>query len=76
MGNIFSLCGRQGLLKEEAVKKVGSRIQNLIQKGLNTPEKFVVWKCGSSCAEHNPQSVAKWIADVKSVLRSLRSENS
>lgn len=58
--------------REEAVRKVGARIENLMEKGLDTPEKIVVWKCGSSCAGHDPASVSKWIADIKSVLKSLQ----
>lgn len=50
---------------EQAVREVGDRIENLINKKINTPEKMVVWKCGSTCAGHDPGSVKKWISDVK-----------
>jgi hypothetical protein len=51
---------------EEAVRVVGDRIETLVQKELNTPAKMIVWKCGSSCAGHDPASVKKWISDVES----------
>lgn len=59
--------------REEAIEKVGARIKDLIEKGINTPEKMLVWKCGSSCAGHDPQGVRKWVADVESVLKSIKS---
>ena len=50
---------------EEAVEKVGKRLEKLVLKNkLNTPAKMTVWKCGSSCATHTPGSVSKWISDV------------
>lgn len=50
---------------EEAVQIVGQRIEKLVKvNNLNTPSKMIVWKCGSSCAGHSPESVQKWIADV------------
>ncbi len=49
---------------EQAVAVVGKRIQNLIEKKINTPQKMVVWKCGSSCAGFSHQNVQKWISDV------------
>lgn len=49
---------------EEAIEKVASRISELAARGLNTPGKMIVWKCGSSCAGHSPESVKKWIKDV------------
>ena len=49
---------------EQAVDIVGARIKNLIDQGIDTAEKMLVWKCGSSCATHNPQDVRKWVADV------------
>lgn len=53
---------------EEAVRVVGDRISTLVhEKHLDTPERMIVWKCGSSCAGHDPTGVAKWISDVKSV---------
>jgi len=56
---------------EQAVDVVGGRIEELISQGINTPEKMLVWKCGSSCASHNPQDVRKWVADVSMYLNKL-----
>ncbi|MGW8184501.1 MAG: hypothetical protein ACWGHO_00125 [Candidatus Moraniibacteriota bacterium] len=50
---------------EDAVKSVAKRINDLIEKDYNTPEKMVVWKCGYNCDAHNPESVTKWIDDVR-----------
>jgi hypothetical protein len=49
---------------EEAVKAIGGRIKTLVNKRIDTPQKMVVWKCGSSCAGHDPAGVSKWISDV------------
>lgn len=50
---------------EEAVAVVAKRISYLVEEqNLDTPAKFVVWKCGSSCAGHSSASVKKWISDV------------
>lgn len=52
--------------REEAVETVGNRIAVLIhEEKLNSPERLIVWKCGRSCEGHSPESVAKWIADVR-----------
>lgn len=50
---------------EQAIEMVGNKIEELIDKKVNTPERMVVWKCGSSCAGHDPQSVVSWINSVK-----------
>ena len=50
---------------EQAVDQVGNKIESLLNKMIDTPEKLVVWKCGSTCAGHDPGSVKKWISDVK-----------
>jgi hypothetical protein len=50
---------------EEAVDIVGGRIHELaIDAKKETPQEMIIWKCGSSCAGHSPQSVNKWIQDV------------
>lgn len=49
---------------EEGVEVIGARIAELVNKNLTTPSKMVVWKCGSSCAGHDPVAVQKWISDV------------
>jgi len=51
---------------EEAVKAVGDRLTELVsQRQASSPEKLVVWKCGSSCAGDSPENVRKWISDVR-----------
>lgn len=50
----------------EAVRAVGGRIAELVAaRQASDPERLVVWKCGSSCAGHDPEGVRKWIADVR-----------
>ncbi len=49
----------------DAVNAIGNRLIELSQKrGATDPEKMIVWKCGSSCVTHSPESVRKWISDV------------
>ncbi|MEA3323137.1 MAG: hypothetical protein U9Q12_02850 [Patescibacteria group bacterium] len=48
---------------EEAVTVVSLRIKDLIRKGYDTPEKIVVWKCGS-CNGPARVGSAKWVQDV------------
>jgi Tfp pilus assembly protein PilP len=50
---------------EQAVEVVGGRIDSLTKKGLHTPERMVVWKCGSSCSWDRPEAVASWIGAVR-----------
>jgi hypothetical protein len=56
---------------EQAVDTVSDKIASLIEKKIDTPEKMVVWKCGSSCAGHDPAGVAKWISDVRNYKSKL-----
>lgn len=57
---------------EEAIKVVGKRIEKLAIKQKRTnPAQMTVWKCGSSCATHSPQSVRKWILDVDIFYRKI-----
>lgn len=49
---------------EQAVKIVGDKIEKLINQKINTPERMIVWKCGRTCAGHDPRDVRKWISDV------------
>jgi hypothetical protein len=49
---------------KEAVETVGKRIDTLVSKNINEPKKMLVWKCGSSCAGHDPAGVQKWVSDV------------
>jgi len=51
--------------EEEAVRMVGNRLVELVaMRNTSSPENLIIWKCGSSCAGHSPESVRKWIADV------------
>lgn len=60
--------------REQAVGIVGGRISTLVHKNqLNSPERLIVWKCGSSCAGHDARSVAKWISDVRFVYEKVTS---
>lgn len=58
---------------EQAVDEVGRRIEKLMSQKINTPERMIVWKCGSSCAGHDPYSVKKWISDVSLYYNKLDS---
>ena len=50
---------------EDAVETVGARIAWFVEeKGRETPEELIVWKCGFSCAGHDSYGVQKWISDV------------
>ncbi len=49
---------------QEGVEAIGGKIEQLVNRDISTPSKMVVWKCGSSCAGHSPESVRKWISDV------------
>jgi len=50
---------------EEAVNVVAKRIEQIIKNNqAKSARNMIVWKCGYSCAAHNPQSVDKWIKDV------------
>jgi hypothetical protein len=56
---------------EHAVEVVGGRIDTLTDKGLNTPEKMVVWKCGSSCSWDRPEAVRSWIGTIRTYWSQL-----
>lgn len=58
---------------EQAVSVVGGRLGELIAKKIDTPARMVVWKCGNSCAGHDPVAVKKWIADVSAYYYHLES---
>lgn len=61
---------------DEAVKTVGARLEKFaIQQNRNTPAKMIIWKCGSSCETHSPQSVAKWISDVSGYFYEINSDS-
>lgn len=56
---------------KDAVDTVSKRIEFLVlDKKLNTPDKMVIWKCGSNCAVTGGQAAAnKWIDDVNFYFR-------
>jgi hypothetical protein len=57
---------------EEAVSMVGNRLAELVAiRNTSDPANMIIWKCGSSCAGHSPESVRKWIADVNLYYRKL-----
>lgn len=56
---------------EEGVNVIGARIGSLVEKNMTTPSKMVVWKCGSSCAAHDPVAVRKWITDVDAYFNKI-----
>lgn len=57
---------------EAAVHAIGNRLIELRElRSSGTPERMVIWKCGSSCATHSPESVRKWIADVNLYYREI-----
>ena len=49
---------------EDAVSVVGKTVEKMVAKGVHTPAQAISWKCGSSCAGHDPTGVRKWVADV------------
>ena len=61
---------------EDAVDTVSKRLATLIDEyGKNTPEKMVIWKCGTSCAATGGQAAAnKWISDVTMYFDKLNTE--
>jgi len=56
---------------DEAVAAVAGRIDELVRKGLTTPQKMLVWKCGSSCAAHDPAGVTRWVSVVDGYYRKV-----
>lgn len=57
---------------EEAVERVGNRLVELVAlRRTSEPKNMIIWKCGSSCAGHSPESVRKWIADVDLYYRKI-----
>ena len=60
---------------EDAVATVAGRLQDLVQADIDTPQEMVIWKCGSSCDGHSPESVKKWISDVNIYFSELKEGN-
>lgn len=58
--------------RQDAVETVGKRLHDLIYEyDRTTANKLVVWKCGSSCATHSPESVDRWIGVVDTYYDAL-----
>ncbi len=50
---------------QEAVTVVARRVEEIIRRNeAESAKNMIVWKCGSSCSAHSPESVSKWISDV------------
>lgn len=59
---------------KQAVAVVGNRIQGLMEnENIETSEQMLVWKCGSSCAGHNPADVERWKENVDYYFNKLTS---
>jgi hypothetical protein len=59
---------------EQAVLVVGDRIQGLTEiENITTPEEMLVWKCGVSCASHDPGDVMRWKRDVDFYYKKISS---
>ncbi len=48
----------------DAVETVAERIEDLIAKGIDTPQEMVIWKCGR-CRGPASAGAGKWIKDVR-----------
>ncbi len=58
----------------QAVAVVGNRIQGLNEiEDVDTPEGMLIWKCGGSCAGHDPADVARWKRDVDFYYKKINS---
>lgn len=55
----------------QAVNVVGSRIKELLDQDIKTPQQMIVWKCGRSCVGHGDANVQKWIDDVEMYYNKL-----
>ncbi len=50
---------------EDAVTTVARRVHELVYDyGRTTPRQMLVWKCGRSCATHDPAGVERWVAVI------------
>jgi len=60
--------------RKDAVDTIAKRIETLVEEyELDTPEKMVVWKCGSDCSVTGGQAAAnKWIRDVNMYFKELK----
>ena len=58
----------------QAVNIVGGRIEDLMNKKIDTPREMVVaWKCGFDCSWDNPAAVHKWVKDVDFYFKKIAS---
>ncbi len=61
---------------EDAVATVGKRLHTLIYDNKRTTAKMlVIWKCGTTCANHDPAGVHRWI-DVVDAYHATLSKKS
>ena len=62
---------------DEAVEVVGARLHRYVYAShRDTPAKMVTpWKCGSSCASHTPESVARWVGTVQTYYNRVMAMN-
>lgn len=58
---------------EQAVDAVSAKLEQLVAKKIDTPERMLVWKCGSSCAGHDPKGVSSWVGTVRTYFDRLNS---
>lgn len=57
---------------KEAVAIVSARLESLvIDRGLSRAKDLILWKCGSSCSNHDAYDVLKWISDVELYYREV-----
>lgn len=62
---------------EEAVLVVGGRLSRLIfDYGIDTPRELLVWKCGSSCENHDQDDVARWQRTVGFYSKKIKEDAS
>jgi hypothetical protein len=58
--------------RKDAVETVGKRLHELIYDyDRKTPEKLIVWKCGSSCSGHSQEGIDRWVNTIKSNYNKL-----
>lgn len=58
--------------EDEAISVVGTRLFTLAKtQHRDTPSKMLVWKCGSSCAGHDPRGVQSWIGTVETYYKKV-----
>jgi hypothetical protein len=59
--------------REEAVQAVSDKLGEFAAKGMDTPAKLLVWKCGPSCASHDPKDVQRWVGDINKYWQLIKS---